>query len=108
MDLAGRQALSDNTIFRIYSMTKPVIAKAIMMLCEYGKLDLNNPASKFILEFKTAEVVRYENGKDVGLEPVKRDVTVHDLLTHTAGFIYCGLKGIPQNQYAIIPTRHHH
>ena len=80
MDLAGRQALSDNTIFRIYSMTKPVIAT----------------------------VVRFENGKDVGLEPVKRDVTVHDLLTHTAGFIYCGLKGIPQNQYAIIPTRHHH
>lgn len=89
-------------------MTKPVIATAIMMLCEYGKLDLNNPASKFIPEFKTAEVVRYENGRDVGLEPVKRDVTVHDLLTHTAGFIYCGLKGIPQNQYAIIPTRHHH
>ena len=63
MDLAGRQALSDNTIFRIYSMTKPVIATEIMMLCKYGKLDLNNPASKFIPEFKTAEVAAMKTVK---------------------------------------------
>lgn len=90
MDLAGRQALPENTIFRIYSMTKPVIASPIMMLREDGKLDLNDPASKFIPEFKTAEVVRFENDKDVGLEPVKRDVTIHDLLTHAAGLTYGG------------------
>ena len=90
MDLEGQRPLPENTIFRIYSMTKPIIAAAIMMLREEGKLDLNDPASKFIPEFENTQVVRFENGKDVGRESAERNVTVHDLLTHTAGLTYGG------------------
>ena len=77
-------SMTDDTIFRIASMTKPIVSAAVMMLHEQGKLRLDDPVQKFIPSFADAKVLT-----DAGqLVPAKRPVTVHDLLTHTAGVAY--------------------
>ena len=81
--------VTDDTLFRIYSMTKPVMGAAMMMLYEEGQYSLSDPLSKHIPEF--AELRVYAGEDDAGnmtLEPMKREPTVHDLLQHTAGFTY--------------------
>jgi CubicO group peptidase (beta-lactamase class C family) len=81
--------VTDETLFRIYSMTKPVMGVAMMMLYEEGLYSLNDPLSKHIPEF--AELRVYAGEDDEGnlkLEPMEREPTIHDLLQHTAGFTY--------------------
>ncbi len=81
--------VSDETLFRIYSMTKPVMGVAMMMLYEEGHYSLADPLSKHIPEF--AELRVYVGEDDEGnltLEPMEREPTIHDLLQHTAGFTY--------------------
>lgn len=81
--------VSDDTLFRIYSMTKPVMGVAMMMLYEEGQYSLADPLSKHIPEF--AELRVYAGEDDEGnmtLEPMQREPTIHDLLQHTAGFTY--------------------
>ena len=81
--------VTDDTLFRIYSMTKPVMGAAMMMLYEEGLYSLSDPLSKHIPEF--AELRVYAGEDDEGnmtLEPMKREPTIHDLLQHTAGFTY--------------------
>jgi CubicO group peptidase (beta-lactamase class C family) len=81
--------VTDETLFRIYSMTKPVMGVAMMMLYEDGLYSLNDPLAKHIPEFADLKVFagEDENG-NVILEPVEREPTIHDLLQHTAGFTY--------------------
>jgi CubicO group peptidase (beta-lactamase class C family) len=74
-----------DTIFRIASMTKPIASIATMVLYDEGKLRLDDPLSKFIVEFKD---VKYLNPISQQFEPTPREITVKDLLTHTAGFTY--------------------
>lgn len=78
MDLGSRQPMTQTTMFRIASMTKPVVGVAIMMMVEEGRLRLNDPVSRFIPEFSRMKV---------GSERVaaQRDITVKDLLTHVSG-----------------------
>ncbi len=81
--------VTDETLFRIYSMTKPVMGVAMMMLYEEGQYSLADPLSKHIPEF--AELRVYAGEDDEGnmtLEPMQREPTIHDLLQHTAGFTY--------------------
>ena len=81
--------VTDETLFRIYSMTKPVMGVAMMMLYEEGLFSLADPLSKHIPEF--AELRVYAGEDDEGnmqLEPLKREPTIHDLMQHTAGFTY--------------------
>ena len=81
--------VTDETLFRIYSMTKPVMGVAMMMLYEEGQYSLADPLSKHIPEF--AELRVYAGEDDAGnitLEPMDREPTIHDLLQHTAGFTY--------------------
>jgi CubicO group peptidase (beta-lactamase class C family) len=86
-DLATRKPIAEDTIFRIYSMTKPITSAAIMMLCEDGRLHLCDPVSRHVPEFKDRKVmVLREGGYD--LVPAAREVTIHDLLTHTSGMCY--------------------
>jgi CubicO group peptidase (beta-lactamase class C family) len=91
---AGR-ALKPDDIFRIASQTKAITATAVMMLWEEGKFGLDDPISKFIPEFKNAQVLKTYHEQDgtwTG-EPAKREITIRDLLTHTSGLGYGDIDG---------------
>ena len=83
-DVQGEDKLLKDDLFRIYSMTKPVTAVAIMQLYEQGKFSLNDPVSKFLPEFNNLKVLN----EDGVLEDVSTTMRMHHLLTHTAGFSY--------------------
>ncbi|HXG68487.1 MAG TPA: serine hydrolase domain-containing protein [Blastocatellia bacterium] len=81
--------MREDAIFRIASMTKAITSVAVMMLYEEGKLLLNDPISKYIPEFKGAQVaVPSEDKQSYTLVPAKSDITVRHLLTHTSGITY--------------------
>jgi CubicO group peptidase (beta-lactamase class C family) len=89
-----------DSIFRIYSMTKPIVSVAIMMLMEQGKLMLSDPIARYLPEFAGAQVMAHVDGHAV-LQKPKGVPTVQDLLRHTAGFTYEILGNEPiQRQYA--------
>ena len=79
--------MAHDSIFRIFSMTKPIVSVGIMMLVEDGHFMLNDPVAKFIPEFADQKVGVENNGK-LDLVPVKRQMTVQDLLRHTSGLTY--------------------
>jgi CubicO group peptidase (beta-lactamase class C family) len=86
-------AMTTNSIFRIASMTKPIVTAAAMMLVEEGRLDLAAPVFQYLPELKDVQVAgenRNVSGEsaDLDLEPQKRPMTVHDLMRHTAGLVY--------------------
>ena len=92
-DALGKQSpdasapMAHNTLFRIFSMTKPIVSVGIMMLVEDGHLLINDPVAKFIPEFADQKVGVETNGK-LELVPVKTQMTVQDLLRHTSGITY--------------------
>ena len=86
-DVASVKPIEFDTIFRIYSMTKPITSVAVMMLYEEGNFQLNTPVSEFIPAFKDMKV--YANHGDAIVD-AEREMTVKHLLTHTAGLIYGG------------------
>jgi CubicO group peptidase (beta-lactamase class C family) len=89
-DAIGRQSPSDSrpmthdTIFRIFSMTKPIVSVGIMMLVEEGHLLLDDPVTKFIPEFSKLRV-GVEHGGKLNLVPLSRQIMIQDLLRHTSG-----------------------
>ncbi len=87
MDIEANAPMRKDTIFPIASMTKPVTAVAILMLVEEGKIRLSDPVSRFIPEFKDTKVAmpRSDAAGGIYTVPAKREVTVHDLITHTSG-----------------------
>ena len=91
-DLQSRRPMTADTIFRIYSMSKPITSVAAMMLVEDGKLALDDPVAKYIPAFANVKVgveKADENGKPVlALEPLDRPITIEDLLRHTSGLTY--------------------
>ncbi|NCF45326.1 MAG: serine hydrolase [Proteobacteria bacterium] len=82
--LGGRTALRTSDLFRIYSMTKPITAVAAMQLYEQGGFHLSDPVKKFIPELAELQVLQADGQRG----PLERPITMHDLLTHTAGFSY--------------------
>lgn len=76
--------MSQETIFRIYSMSKPIVSVAAMMLVEQGKLAIADPISKYIPEFAQLTVM----GEGQEPRPAKNTMTVENLLTHESGLIY--------------------
>jgi len=92
-DLADRTPLREDTIFRIYSMTKPITGVAMMMLYEEGKWSPSDPLSRHIPEFANLQVfVGADKDGQPALEKPSHPPTVGELMTHTAGFTY-GLFG---------------
>ena len=92
-DLASDAPMTTDTIFRAFSMTKVVTGVAMMILYEQGKWNPQDPISKYIPEFTHLKVFKGvdANGKMVVEDPA-HPPTMHELLTHTAGFTY-GLFG---------------
>lgn len=87
LDPAHGMAMPLDAIFRIYSMTKPIVSVATMMLIEQGKLAFDDPLSGYLNEF-TALQVAEESAATIELRATRQEVTIRDLLRHTAGFTY--------------------
>ena len=91
-DPATKAPMTPDTIFRIYSMSKPITTVAAMMLVEGGKLQLDDPLSKYIPEFKDVKVGIESTGEDgkpqLDLVPAKHEITIQDLMRHTSGLTY--------------------
>jgi CubicO group peptidase (beta-lactamase class C family) len=89
-----------DSVFRIYSMTKPIVSLATLMLMEEGRLLLSQPVSRWLPAFANQHV--YALDKDNGLprsEPVLREASLHDLLRHTAGLSYAWEAGTVEDAY---------
>lgn len=91
-DIKNQKPVEDNTIFRIFSMTKPITAAALMTLYDEGKFQLDDKVSKYIPEFENTPVYNPETKE---LEPQENKMTIRHLLTHTSGLTY----GWDQNAY---------
>ena len=90
-NLEARRPMTEDTIFAIASMTKPVTCVAAMMLVEQGKLRLDDPVAKYLPELKDLRVIgdaKDDTATEVATVPAKREVTIRDLLAHTSGFTY--------------------
>ena len=85
MDIEANKPMQKDTIFRIYSMTKPIAAAAVMILCEEGKLQLDAPVSVYLPELGGLKVAAAADAETLTLVEADRDMTVQDLMRHTAG-----------------------
>jgi CubicO group peptidase (beta-lactamase class C family) len=88
----GGPSMRDDAIFRIYSMTKPIVSVAAMMLVEEGRLLITDPLSKYIPAFANMKV-GVVNGDKLDHAPLKRPITIQDLMRHTSGLTY-GFTGV--------------
>jgi CubicO group peptidase (beta-lactamase class C family) len=77
-----------DSLFRLYSMTKPVTSVALLMLYEEGKFQLNDPLDKYIPAFRDVQVLTGMDGDRMLLTTPRRKPTIHDVFRHTAGFSY--------------------
>src|SRR3954471_6703614 len=83
--------MSEETVFRIYSMTKPLVSVAAMMLVEDGRIQLTDPVGKFLPGFDKMQVsvaTKTAEGMSYSMMPAERPMTVQDLLRHTSGLAY--------------------
>lgn len=94
-DIESKTALEDNSIFRIYSMTKPIVSVGLMMLYEEGKFQLKDPVHKYIPELENMEV-HVGDGKTVA---AKNKIKIVDILRHTSGFGYGWSGGYVDSLY---------
>jgi CubicO group peptidase (beta-lactamase class C family) len=90
MDRERNKPLRDDTIFRIYSMTKPITSVALMMLYERGLFQLNDPVHRILPQWRDLQV--YVGGEMIAMEtrPAERPITFRHLLSHTGGLSYGG------------------
>ena len=89
-NIAEKTALTNGSLFRIFSMTKPIVSVALMQLYEAGKFQLRDPLHQFLPEFKELQVYR-----DSVLVPAQHPITILDLLRHSSGYSY-GRSSIPE------------
>ncbi len=89
MDIEAGKEMRPDTIFRIYSMTKPVTGVAVLILYEEGRFLLNDPVAKYLPEFADARVYVGGSAENPRTEPA-RTMTIRHLLTHTSGLLYGG------------------
>jgi len=98
MDVEAGKAMAEDTIFRLYSMTKPITAVAAMICYEDGYFQLDDPIAKFLPEFTEMQV--WDGNPDaLNTVPAEGYITVRHLLTHTAGFSYEWMEATPVEDY---------
>ncbi len=94
-DVERNRPQRPDTIFRIYSMTKPLTSTAIMMLYEEGRFQLDDPISRFIPAFANPRVYAGGSRGKIDTTPAEREITFRDLLTHTSGLTYGFMESNP-------------
>ena len=87
-DLERQEPVTTDTVFRIYSMTKPITSIALMTLWEQGLFSLNDPVARFIPEFEGLRVRTGGSWPLFETRPAETTMTVRDLLCHTSGLTY--------------------
>lgn len=87
-DRERKTPMTEDTVFRILSMTKPLTSLAMMMLIEEGRCSLTDPVHRYIPEWEQLRVYRYGKYGEFTTDPVRRPMNIHDLLTHTSGLTY--------------------
>ena len=87
-NIETKEPILDNTIYRIWSMTKPVVAIAALQLLEKNKLNLDDLVTKYLPEFSNLKVLKNKNSEIEEVEELKTNPTIKDLFLHTAGFSY--------------------
>ena len=85
-DIEAGTPLRADSLFRMYSMTKPITSVALLMLYEEGRFQLDDPLSRYLPEFKDVKVYVSGGGAQIQTEDLKRAITVRDVFRHTAGF----------------------
>lgn len=92
LDPQTKAPMAKDSIFRIYSMTKPIVSVAALMLVEEGRISLNDPIAKYLPEFKDVKAGVEKPAPDgkptLELAPARRPITVQDLMRHTSGLTY--------------------
>ena len=88
MDLARKTPMTEETLFRIYSMSKPITSVALMTLYEEGAFQLSDPVHKFIPQWRNLSVFASGMYPHFLTTPVKRPMTIRDLMTHQSGLTY--------------------
>lgn len=94
-DVAQQTPMQPDSIFRIYSMTKPMVSVGLMMLLEQGKFQLTDPLHKYIPEFKEMRVMNRDGSVETAVNPI----TIHHILTHQAGLSYGFFQDSPVEAY---------
>jgi len=88
LDIEAGKPIQPDSIFRIYSLTKPITSVALMMLVEEGHLTLDDPVATYIPELRDRKVYSSASGTEASLVEAERDITIWHLLTHTSGLGY--------------------
>ncbi|MFE9960941.1 serine hydrolase domain-containing protein [Streptomyces sp. NPDC005525] len=86
VDVEGTAPMARDSVFRIASMTKPIVAAAVMMLVEEGRIALDEPVGRWLPELASPKVLRTPSGPLDDVIPATRPITVFDLLTFRAGY----------------------
>ena len=94
-DLENSTPVKRDTLFRIYSMSKPITSVALMMLYEDGHFLLDDPVSRFIPAFRNLKVHHIDEKGHAALQDTQREMTIKDLLTHTSGLTYGFMNATP-------------
>jgi CubicO group peptidase (beta-lactamase class C family) len=94
-DIAANSPMQKDSIFRIYSMSKPITGVAMMMLFEEGKWQLNDPVAKYIPEFADLKVYGTDAAGNMVLKDQTHPLTMRELMSHTGGFTYGFFSNTP-------------
>jgi CubicO group peptidase (beta-lactamase class C family) len=94
-DIAANATMQKDSIFRIYSMSKPITGVAMMMLFEEGKWQLNDPVAKYIPEFAKLKVYATDEKNNVVMKDQAHPMTMRELMSHSAGFTYGFFSNTP-------------
>ena len=88
LEIERRRPVTPDSIFRVYSMTKPIVSVGLMMLYEQGRFQLDDPVHRFIPSWRDLKVFVSGNHPVWKTKPVERVMTIRDLLSHTSGLTY--------------------